>query len=74
MARRHPSKGFENGLTAAPYAVFHGFSDIFEDFPDWATKPTPVAASMITCSKERVQFYGGQSGYAGALSDSADTS
>lgn len=71
MASRFPGKEFENGLTAAPFAVFHGFSDIFEDFTDWVRQNTGSRVHGHLFAADRVAFYGGQSGYAGALSDSA---
>ncbi|NNE89112.1 MAG: glycosyl transferase [Silicimonas sp.] len=71
MAGRDPNEGFENGITAAPYAVFHGFSDVFRDFPRWVSKATGSRAHGHLFDAKRVEFYGGQSGYAGALSDSA---
>jgi hypothetical protein len=32
MQSRFPNANWENGKTAAPYSVFEGFSDLFEDF------------------------------------------
>lgn len=71
MAGRCPNEGFENGVTAAPYAVFHGFSDVFEDFPRWVAKATGSRVHGHLFDPVRARFFGGQSGYAGALSDSA---
>lgn len=71
MAGRYPNKGFENGVTAAPYAVFHGFSDVFEDFPSWASKATGSRVHGHLFDQKQAQFHGLQTGYAGALSDSA---
>lgn len=71
MAGRYPKKGYENGLTAAPYGVFHGFSDVFWDFPDWVAKATGSRAHGHLFAPRNVQFHAYQSGYAGAISDSA---
>ena len=35
MQSRFPRKDAENGKTSAPYAVFHGLSDLFVDFEPW---------------------------------------
>ncbi|MEO1537524.1 MAG: beta-1,6-N-acetylglucosaminyltransferase [Pseudomonadota bacterium] len=72
MASRFPSKDHESALTAAPYAVFHGFSDVFHDFGRWARSNTGSRTHGHLFAGDRVYFFGGQSGYAGALSDSAD--
>lgn len=71
MAGRYPKKGFENGLTSAPYAVFHGFSDVFHDFPSWVSKTTGSRVHDHLFAPRRTEFHGGQLGYAGALSDNA---
>lgn len=71
MAGRHPKKGFENGVTSAPYAVFQGFSDVFHSFPDWVAKSTGSRVHGHLFASRRTEFHGSQSGYAGALSDNA---
>ena len=71
MSSRSPGEGFENGLTAAPYAVFHGFTDIFRDFEAWVESTTGGRVHGHLFRTDRVEFHGGQSGYAGAISDSA---
>ena len=71
MASRFPGEGYDNGLTAAPYAVFHGFDDIFRDFGEWIGQTTGSRVHGHLFGKDRVEFYGGQTGFAGALSDNA---
>ena len=71
MVSRFPRKDFENGLTAAPYAVFHGFSDIFDGFADWVRRNSGSRAHGHLFAASRAEFADGQSGYAGALSDKA---
>ncbi|MEP0641544.1 MAG: beta-1,6-N-acetylglucosaminyltransferase, partial [Roseobacter sp.] len=71
MAGRYPNKGFENGVTAAPYAVFHGFSDVFENFSTWVSNATGSRVHGHLFAREQVEFHGRQKGYAGAVSDSA---
>jgi Family of unknown function (DUF5927)/Core-2/I-Branching enzyme len=70
MASRFPRPGFENGLTAAPYSVFQGLSDIFEDFPGWISSVSGSRAHGHLYDRNRAEFSGGQTGHAGALSDS----
>ena len=71
MAGRYPKKGFENGITAAPYAVFHGFSDVFTAFPEWMGKVSGSRTHGHLFARRCVEFHCDQSGYAGAISDSA---
>ncbi len=71
MSSRFPSDGFDNGLTAAPYAVFHGFTDIFKDFETWVARTTHGRVHGHLFDPERARFQGGLPGYAGALSDNA---
>ena len=69
MSSRFPDEEFTNGLTAAPYAVFHGFSDVFQNFDSWVERTVGSRVHGHLFDPERVQFHGRQSGYAGALSD-----
>ena len=38
MHSRFPNVDWENGKTAAPYSVFQGFNDLFEDFEGWLSR------------------------------------
>ena len=69
MSSRYPKEGFENGLTAAPYAVFHGFTDIFQDFEAWVARTTGGRVHGHLFDPDRACFQCDQPGYAGALSD-----
>lgn len=71
MVSRFPGKDFDSALTAAPYAVFHGFGDIFRDMERWIRINTGSRAHGHLFDLEKVRFVGGQAGYAGAMSDSA---
>lgn len=71
MQSRHPNEHWENGRTAAPYSVFEGFSDVFENFELWFGKATGTRVHGHLFSPERVEFAGGETVYNGALSDSA---
>ena len=72
MASRFPSEGYENGMSAAPYAVFQGFSEIYQSFPEWVTETTGSRTHGHLFAPEGAQFHGAHSGYAGALSDSPE--
>lgn len=71
MASRFPAPGFENGTTAAPYAVFQGFSDLFVDFPAWLTQSTGGQAHGHLFHKDTVEFAENSLGFTGGLSNSA---
>jgi hypothetical protein len=71
MQSRFPREGFENGKTCAPYAVFEGFSELFEGFDAWLAKVTGLRVHGHLFDPDRAQFAGGQKVFAGALSDSA---
>lgn len=61
MQSRFPAQDRENGKTAAPYSVFEGFGDVFQDFDSWLSRSLGG----------RVHFSGGERIYNGCLSDSA---
>ena len=71
MQSRFPREHFENGKTCAPYSVFHGFSDLFEDFDQWLSKAIGARVHGHVFAPKRVEFAGGESIYNGALPDSA---
>lgn len=71
MQSRFPLRDRENGKTCAPYSVFHGFSDLFEDFDIWLSKAAGSRVHGHLFAPGRVEFAGGESVFNGALSDSA---
>ena len=71
MQSRHPNENWENGRTAAPYSVFEGFSDLFENFELWLGKATGTRVHGHLFAPDRVHFAGGDTVYNGAMSDSA---
>lgn len=71
MTGRFPREGFENGVTAAPYAVFHGFGDVFEDFAGWVARETGSRAHGSLFGPGRAAFSGGAEIWAGALTGHA---
>ena len=71
MQSRFPNEDWENGVTAAPYSVFQGFSELFEDFEPWLAKATSARVHGHLYAPDRVEFADGQTALNGALSDSA---
>lgn len=71
MQSRFPNWDWENGKTAAPYSVFEGFSDLFEDFDQWISGITGARVHGHLFAPGRTEFADGQTVFAGAMSDSA---
>lgn len=71
MQSRFPNPGWENGRTAAPYSVFEGFSELFEDFEIWLSKTTGSRVHGHLYAPDQVEFSGQDSVFNGALSASA---
>ena len=71
MHSRFPNEDWENGVTAAPYSVFQGFTEIFENFEAWLAKATGARVHGHIFGPDRVEFADGQTTLNGALSDSA---
>jgi hypothetical protein len=71
MQSRFPRSGRENGHTAGPYSVFHGFSPLFENFDAWISKSLGLRAHGHLFAPGRAEFAGGDDVFNGALCDSA---
>ena len=71
MQSRHPNENWENGRTAAPYSVFEGFADLFENFEIWLGKATGTRVHGHLFAADRIEFAGGEKIYNGAVCDSA---
>jgi hypothetical protein len=67
MQSRFPNRDWENGKTAAPYTVFHGFAELFEDFQPWLSRrlASPVHGHLF--DPTRVRFAGDADVYVGCL-------
>ena len=72
MAGRFPREGFENGVTAAPYAVLHGFGEVFEKLPDWVSRETGSCAHGNLFAPDSCHFANGETGWYGGLSCSTE--
>jgi hypothetical protein len=71
MQSRFPNENWENGRTAAPYSVFEGFAEVFENFEPWLSKVAGTRAHGHIFAPDRVHFAGGEGLFTGGLSDSA---
>ncbi|AGI69997.1 hypothetical protein OAN307_c46480 [Octadecabacter antarcticus 307] len=71
MQSRLPRPGHENELTSAPYSVFEGFAELFEDFEPWLARMTGTRVHGHLYAKDRVEFEGRQETFSGALCDNA---
>ncbi|MFT7057802.1 MAG: hypothetical protein ACJASV_000302 [Pseudorhodobacter sp.] len=71
MQSRFPNENWENGKSAAPFSVFEGFSELFENFEAWLGKMTGTRVHGHLFSPERVEYAGGESVYNGAMANSA---
>lgn len=71
MQSRFPNEDWENGVTAAPYSMFQGFAELFDDFEPWLAKATGAKAHGHLFAPDRAHFANDQTATNGALSDSA---
>ncbi|MEM8654457.1 MAG: beta-1,6-N-acetylglucosaminyltransferase [Pseudomonadota bacterium] len=71
MQSRFPNEDWENGITAAPYSMFQGFTEIFENFETWLSRATGARVHGHLFHPDRVEFADGQTTLNGALSDNA---
>ncbi|GLQ28233.1 beta-1,6-N-acetylglucosaminyltransferase [Sulfitobacter pacificus] len=71
MQSRFPNEDWENGVTAAPYSMFQGFAELFENFEPWLAAATGARVHGHLFAKDKVYYADGQNAINGALSDSA---
>ncbi len=71
MQSRFPHRDRENGKTSAPYSVFQGFTDLFENFEGWLAKYAGARVHGHLFAPERAEFAGNETHFAGCLTDSA---
>ena len=69
MQSRYPNRDWENGVTSAPYSVFEGFTELFENFEPWLAKVTSSRVHGHLYAPDRVEFDGRQGSFSGALTD-----
>lgn len=71
MQSRFPRRGQENGCTAGPYSVFHGFSEVFEHFDAWVTRTTGLRTHGHLFAPQAAEFAGREPTFHGAVCASA---
>src|SRR6056297_2106500 len=71
MQSRFPNEDWENGVTAAKYSVFQGFTELFTDFEPWLAQVTGARVHGHLFAPDRAHFADGQTVMNGALSDNA---
>ena len=71
MQSRFPNEDWENGVTAAKYSVFQGFTELFTDFEPWLAQVTGARVHGHLFAPDRAHFADGQTAMNGALSDNA---
>ncbi|MDD8022353.1 MAG: beta-1,6-N-acetylglucosaminyltransferase [Paracoccaceae bacterium] len=71
MQSRFPLLDRENGKTSAPYSMFQGFSDLFENFDGWLSKYVGARVHGHLFGPRRAEFAGGETMFNGCLSDAA---
>ncbi|MDW3180588.1 beta-1,6-N-acetylglucosaminyltransferase [Roseobacter sp.] len=71
MQSRFPREDWENGVTAAPYSMFQGFAELFENFEPWLAKATGARVHGHLFAPEQAYFAENQTVMNGALSNSA---
>lgn len=71
MQSRYPREDWENGVTASPYSMFQGFTELFEDFEPWLSRATGARVHGHLFAPDRAHFSGGQTAINGGLSENA---
>ncbi|GGE56394.1 DUF5927 domain-containing protein [Actibacterium pelagium] len=71
MTSRFPCQAVSNRLTAAPYSVFQGFTDIFEDFEGWLARVAGGHAHGHLFAPEGAEFSAGATTVKGGLTSDA---
>lgn len=71
MQSRYPAQGKGRDKTFAPYSVFEGFSDLFEDFDGWLSQAIDARVHGHLFAPDRAEFADGQDVVAGGLSSHA---
>jgi hypothetical protein len=67
MQSRFPQQDRENGKTSAPYSVFQGFSDLFENFEGWLSKAVGARVHGHLFGPDGAEFTGGEQVFNGGL-------
>ena len=68
---RYPKDMIGNRMTSAPYGVFQGFTDVFDDFEKWLERAIGGDAHGHLFNPEKAYFGGGADMIRGGLTSSA---
>lgn len=71
MQSRFPTKSRGGNRSSAPYGVFEGFANVFEDFHAWLGRVAEARVHGHLFATDRVHFAGDATVFKGGLSDSA---
>jgi Family of unknown function (DUF5927)/Core-2/I-Branching enzyme len=71
MQSRFPNGARGGNRSAAPYGVFEGFAELFQDFHPWLARVADARVHGHLFAPDRVQFAGDDRVFKGGLSDSA---
>lgn len=71
MQSRFPTRARGGNRSAAPYGVFSGFGDLFQDFRPWLSRAADARVHGHLFDPDRVQFADNEPVFKGGLSDSA---
>lgn len=72
MQSRFPWGNAQHAITAAPYCVFQGFTELFQNFESWVTKMRPdTQVHGHLFHPDQVEFIQGQTVFTGGLTNSA---
>ncbi|MEM1272577.1 MAG: beta-1,6-N-acetylglucosaminyltransferase [Pseudomonadota bacterium] len=71
MAGRFPRNDWENGRTAAPYTICHGFDAVFSDFDGWLSRRTGLRVHRHLFAPENAEFAEGRHDFSGGLTNDA---
>lgn len=71
MQSRFPTRNRGGNRSAAPYGVFQGFAELFQDFQPWLSRASGARVHGHLFAPDRVHFAEGESVFRGGLSDSA---
>ncbi len=69
MQSSFPLRDHENGKTSAPYSIFHGFSDLFENFESWLSKHVGARVHGHLFAAGAAEFSGRGQMFNGCLTD-----
>lgn len=71
MQSRFPGRSRGGNRAAAPYGVFEGFADLFEDFSPWLARVTEARVHGHLFAPDRARFSDDEPVFKGGLSDNA---